>query len=531
MSAPRRLVLAGGAVVDPDGDEPRRADVAIEGDRVAAVGDVRPGPDDEVLDCSGRLVLPGFVDAHSHAEGLLADDAVQLSLLRQGVTTVVGGQDGVSFVPGDGAFAAECFGVIDGPVPGYHASTVGGLLDAVDGVTRVNLAMLAPAGTIRALVCGRSTGSASAAERAGMRGLVAAALDDGAVGLSTGLDYVPGLFADAAEIAALAEPVAEAGAVYVSHVRGYERRLPDAMAEVRDIAGRATAATGVGLPVHVSHLHADTSVVLDELASLEASGVSATFDSYPYSRGCSLLAMPLLPPELAARPADEVVAVLTDAEGRRAGAAAVRARIATEPDLGPGWAERFTLSHLGAARWADAQGARVSDVARGAGLDPVDLVLDVLVATRLRATVIMAVAHPRSPAELAPLVAHPAHTGGSDGIFVGAHPHPRARGTFARYLRQHVRELGTWSWGEAARHLSLTAAARFGLGERGLVRPGATADLVVVDPHAVTDRATYDEPMRDADGIDDVLVAGMPVLRDGSLTRATPGRGIRRERP
>ena len=140
----------------------------------------------------------------------------------------------------------------------------------------------------------------------------------------------------------------------------------------------------------------------------------------------------------------------------------------------------------------------------------------------------MAVRNPRPSAELARIFAHPRHMAGSDGIFIGAHPHPRTTGTFARYLREYVRELDTWTWADAVHHLSGLPACRFGLGRRGVVEPGAVADLVLVDPVNVADTATYESPRSLAVGIDDVLVAGIPVLRDGRPTGALPGQGLRR---
>jgi N-acyl-D-amino-acid deacylase len=159
-----------------------------------------------------------------------------------------------------------------------------------------------------------------------------------------------------------------------------------------------------------------------------------------------------------------------------------------------------------------------------------DLALDALAACRLAASAIMAVRSPRPATELARIFAHPRHMAGSDGIFIGTHPHPRASGTFARYLREYVRELGTWSWADAVRHLSALPAERFALGRRGTVAVVAVAALVGVDTDAGADPATYERPRRAAVGIDDVFVAGAPVLVGGELTGALPGRGLRRDR-
>jgi N-acyl-D-amino-acid deacylase len=309
---------------------------------------------------------------------------------------------------------------------------------------------------------------------------------------------------------------------------GYEANAAVGIAEIIEIARRTAAASP--LPVHVSHFHADADIVLGQLARLASAGVDATFDAYPYIRGCSLLGMPLLPPEVSVQPADDLVRTLTDPAARPQLRAACVARATHSPSLGPDWPHMITFAHLAAPEYAWAHGLTLDAAGRRAGVDPMDLALDALAACRLEASAIMAVRSPRPPTELARIFAHPRHTAGSDGIFVGAHPHPRAFGTFARYLREYVRELGTWSWADAVHHLSALPAARFALGRRGTVAAGAVADLAVVDPDAVTDTATYENPRQAAVGIDDVFVAGVPVLAGGELTGEQPGRGLRRAR-
>ncbi|HEY5221475.1 MAG TPA: amidohydrolase family protein [Microbacteriaceae bacterium] len=528
-----RVVLSGGTIVDHTGM--RRADVATDGHTIAEVGDVVARPDDHVIDCRGRFVLPGFVDAHSHADGLMTDDAVQRSLLKQGVTSVIAGQDGVSFAPGDGAYASEYFAAINGEHPTYSGCGVAEFLSAVDGRSRLNGAYLVPAGTVRWEVCGRSSSSASAAQREAMASLVEQGMRDGAVGLSTGLDYVPGIFADADEIAALCEPVARAGGVYVTHMRGgYEANSAAGVEEISRIA------EACGVRIHISHFHADAQIVHQQLDVLRRAGVDATFDAYPYTRGCTLLGMPLLPPELSALPVATVVRLLGEPSERLRLRRDWFPNVARNASLGPEWPTMITLAHIAAPEFGWAHGHTIADAATRAGTDAIDFVLDVLAASRLQVNAVMAVRHERSVEELARIFSHPQHMGGSDGIFIGAHPHPRSRGTFARYLREYVRETGTWSWPDAAQHLSAAPASRFALGGRGEVAPGWVADLIVVDPHTVGDTATYREPLQDAVGIDDVLVAGVPVLADGALEDSAvadsalvggyPGRGLRRER-
>ncbi|QIK71845.1 amidohydrolase family protein [Propioniciclava coleopterorum] len=521
-----RTLIRGGSVVDAHAAEPRPADVLIDEGRIVEVGDVADPGDAAILDAAGRLVLPGLVDAHSHAEGVVFDPDVQAALLRQGVTTIIGGQDGVSYAPGDGTHGARYFAAINGPHPRYAGTRVADLLATYDGAVPLNVAYLVPAGTVRQVVMGGVDRPANPEERARMVALVAEGIADGAVGLSTGLDYTPGVFADADEIAALCAPLAASGLPYVTHMRGgYEDNSAVGVEEAARIGRQA------GVPIHISHFHTRADEAARLMAWLTAEGVDASYDAYPYTRGCSILGMTLLPPELNAVEPAEAIAVLTDPEGR----ARVRRdwfpRVDHYPSLGPQWPDLITVGHTPAPEFAWAHGLTLRQIAGERGTDPIDAALDLLVASKLEVNGIMAVRDQRPVEDLGRLIAHPAHLGGSDGIFVGRHPHPRARGTFASYLGTYVRERGFLDWPGAVRHLSTGAVDRFHLGARGRVRPGAIADLALVDPDAVRDTATYDDPLSLAVGVDDVLVAGRAVLAGGELTGENPGGGVRAASP
>ncbi|MCM3658714.1 amidohydrolase family protein [Agromyces mediolanus] len=524
MSDPRSVIRD--VRLDPAAEP---VDLVLDGELLAAVRprDERGAPAGRSaaheIAGEGRLVLPGFVDAHSHADARLFDPEVQLALLRQGVTSVIGGQDGVGFAPGDGAYGSEYFAAINGRHPGDAGGGIAGLLAGYDGTTPLNAGVLVPAGTVRHEVLGRSAAPATAEELAAMRALVRAGLDEGALGLSSGLDYVPGIFADVDELAELAMELGRAGGVYVSHLRGgYEANSAAGVAELAEIGRRS------GAPVHVSHFHAEPAIVHALMAELAEAGLDASFDAYPYGRGCSLLAMPLLPPEFGVRPADELVGLLADERVRAELLRDWFPGIADYPSLGPAWPEMLVFGHLAAAELDWAHGLTLAEASARAGRSPAEFALDALVASRLEVNVVMAVQRERSAAELAGILAHPRAMGGSDGIFVGRHPHPRARGSFARYPRELVLEHGVLDWAGLAAFASTRAAERFGLGRRGRVQAGSLADLVLLDPATVRDTASYDAPLGLAEGIEDVLVAGVPVLAGGRLTGATPGRGLRR---
>lgn len=520
---PRRWVIRGGAVVDGFGDTPQRADVALVGDVIESVGRVPNRAGDDILDATGRVVMPGFIDAHSHADAAVFRDDVQRGLLRQGVTTVIAGQDGVSFAPGDGNYASDYFRAINGTHPTYTGGGVGELLTGYDGTTAVNVGYLIPAGTVRFEVLGYRTDAPTEAEIARMRDLVKLGMEQGALGISTGLDYAPGMLASTAEISSLCVPVAAARGLYVTHMRGgYESNCAFGLDEVAQIA------TSARVRVHVSHLHGPPDDVVGLVDQHRRAGIDLTFDSYPYRRGCTLLAMLLLPQSLTSGPKHRVLAGLDDVETRRSLIDEWFPSLGDNPYVGNDWPSNLTLASIrcDSLRWAE--GLTVRAASARAGLPPAEFVLDVLAEAELDVTAIVRVPTPRRDEELARLISHPAHLAGSDGIFLGSSPHPRAWGTFTRYLRRFGRERGDLTLSELSWHLSGHAAQRFQLGERGLVRAGQIADLVVVDPDTVADLASYSHPRRDSVGIDDVFVAGVPVLRGGELTGVRSGRGIRR---
>ncbi len=513
------VLVRGGWLLDGTGAAAYRADLGIRGDRIATIGRLDDARAHHELDAAGRYVVPGFVDAHVHGDALVLDRSVQLAALRQGVTSFVLGQDGLSFAPADPAtlaYTSRYFAAVNGPHPGLGAGpvTVAGLLAGYTGHTALNAAYLAPHGTIRHQVMGTAERPASGDELAAMRRLVVQALDEGAVGLSTGLEYTPGRYADAAELAELCRPVATRGLPYVTHMRGYESHAAQGVAEVRTIA-RAT-----GVAAHISHYHGPAAELLALVDDSRAEGIDLTFDSYPYLRGSSILAMVVLPPWLPAGDPDRTVALLADP--------AVRSRLDTEwfSERAELW-ERITFSHVPSERWRWAEGRSMPEVAVRAGLTPADTCVQLLAATALQVGCVFGQPPTNSEESVRALLRHPAQMGSSDGIYVGGHPHPRGWGAFARVLAHHVRQLHDLTWPEAVVHLSAHPARRFGFADRGLLRAGAAADVALIDPDRVADIATYRDPKRPAVGVDDVLVNGRPVLAGGELTDELPGRALR----
>ena len=512
-------VLHGGWVVDGTGGPPWRSDLGIKGERIAVIGPLADTAALTRVDVGGRYLMPGFIDSHVHADASAATDQVQLAALRQGVTTLLIGQDGLSFAPASADTISQLnryFGPVNGACPAELADgcSVADLLRFYDRAGALNVGYLAPAGTIRAEVMGYRPGRAQADEVRAMRVLVEQALADGALGLSTGLEYVPGRFADAAELSELCAPVAAAGAVYVTHMRGYEADAWRGLAEVGAI-GRLS-----GVAVHVSHLHGPANMITRLVARARTEGLDLTFDSYPYLRGSSILAMVALPPEVQSAGPDDTAARLTDPTVRRR---LLRDWFPQVEDV----LDRITLSYVGADRYDWAEGLSLRAAAERADTSAGELVCELVTASDTGAGCVFAQPPTNTEIDVRTLLRHEAQMVGSDAILLGRRPHPRGWGTFARVLGRHTRELGDLTWGQAALHLAGHPARRFGLTGRGLLRPGGFADVCVVDPASVTDLADYTHPRVPATGISDVLVNGQFVLRDAHLTGAKPGRGLR----
>jgi N-acyl-D-amino-acid deacylase len=515
------LVLKNGWVIDGTGGPPYRADVAVAGSMIAEVGRVDGASAPRVLDVSGRYVVPGFIDTHVHGDLILLADPIHLPALRQGVTTYIIGQDGSAFAPASPAtldYMRRYTAGFNGNPPGldYSWRTIDEYLARFDRSTALNVAYLVPNGNIRMEVMGLDPRPATEDELEAMRRLVRQGMDAGAVGLSTGLDYIPSLYADAREIAALCEAIVPDNGVYVTHMRGYGPNAPKGMREVFEIVERS------GVPAHISHYNGTAEVMIPLIDQGRALGYDLTFDTYPYLAGSTILGMVALPAWVQEGGIEPTVERLRDP--------AIRARLLPEwfSSPTPYPLDTITIAMVADPSWQWAEGRTVVEAAKEVGMEPGEFVCEILAASEMAVGIVGFRPGDRTEADVRSILRHPAHMAGSDGIFRGSFPHPRGWGAFARYLGYHTRQLGDYTWAEAVTHLSTHAARRFRLTDRGLLRPGFAADIAVFDPATVMDRSTYAAGRSLAEGVDHVLVNGMIVLENGEPMGATPGRALRR---
>ncbi|MER7917836.1 MULTISPECIES: D-aminoacylase [unclassified Streptomyces] len=535
------LVVRDAEVVDGGGGPSYRADVVVDGGRIvaivkeaAAAGCQRPRAMRE-LDAEGLVLSPGFIDMHAHSDLALLRDPEHSAKAAQGVTLEVIGQDGLSYAPVDERTLEQVRRAIAG-WNGYGEDidfgwrTVGEYLDRLDhgfegrGIA-VNAAYLIPQGTVRALVMGWEDRPATAEELRRMRELVAQGLEQGAVGLSSGLTYTPGMYADDAELTELCRVVASYGGYYCPHHRSYGAGALDAYAEMVALARAAHC------PLHLAHATMNFGVNegrADELTALLDraldAGADLTFDTYPYTPGCTTLAA-LLPSWAGAGGPARVLARLADP------VTAERVRRELEVTGSDGchgvpveW-ETVEVSGVTDPALGAYVGRTVRELAAAGGRSPWEVARRLLIEDRLGTTVLQHVGHEDN---VRALMRHRAHTGGSDGILRGAKPHPRAYGTFPRYLGHYVRESGVLSLQECVARLTARPAARLRLPDRGLVREGYRADLVLFDPETVASGATFEAPRTPPTGIPYVLIDGRFVIEDGARTDVLAGRSVRR---
>lgn len=527
----RSVSFRGCDVLDGTGAPRVRADVTVSNGRIAAVGDAAAAcAADRVVDGSGLVLAPGFIDMHSHSDLALLTDEQHLAKTTQGVTLEVLGQDGLGYAPIDDGALSQLRRQLAGwngdpDTLDWDWRTVGGYLDRVDRGCAVNAAYLVPQGTLRILSVGNDDRPATVSELADMRRLLAEGLEQGALGMSSGLTYPPGMYAETSELVELCRVVAEYGGYYSPHHRSYGAGALAAYREMIEVSEQS------GCPVHLTHATLNFPVnagrapeLLDIVDAATARGVDVTMDTYPYLPAATTLTA-LLPSWAAIGGPDALLARLRDPAARRRMTSDLENTGSDGYHRVPIDWSAVQISGTRSAANSGWAGLSVAEAARRAGKPSAAFCFDLLLADDLGTSCLL---HVGNEENVRRIMRHPAHLVGSDGLLAGERPHPRAFGTFARYLGHYTREEGLITLEECVAKMTGRAARRLGLTDRGRVAPGMAADLVLFDPDTVTDRATFDEPRRTADGVPYVLVNGEFVIDDGRRTAALPGRAIRR---
>ena len=503
LTAPYDVVIRNGRIVDGSGNAWFRGDVAISGDTIVAIAPRIEGEAKRTIDANGSVVAPGFIDLHTHARRGIFEVPTADNYILQGVTTIFEGPDGSS------------------PLP------IGEFLARVEkqGVAP-NFATFVGHGSVRTKVMGSVDRAATPAELEQMRALVREAMQDGAFGLSTGLFYVPGNFAATEEVVALAKVAGELGGHHTSHMRDEAAKVTDSVRETIRIGEEG------GLPTHVTHhkvagvrnwgRSVDTLKLLDEA---RARGVDITSDQYPYTASKTGLNA-LFPRWSLEGGRKTMLERLNDPATRTRIREAVIENI--KYDRGGGDPKNVQIAN--ASHDASLAGKTLADILRARGIAPTvesgaDLAMELV-----EKSDVGAIFHTMNEEDVVRILRHPATMIASDGevvIFGKDAPHPRSYGTFARVLGRYVREQKALSLEDAVRKMSSFPAARAGLTDRGLLRPGMKADVVLFDANRIADKATFTQPHAYAVGVSHVLVNGVLVVDGGKVTKATPGKVLR----
>jgi len=519
------LLIRGGILVDGTGGPEWPGDIAIRGDRIAAIGTIPETSAGEVIDASGLRVAPGFIDIHTHSDGAILRNPLAESRVYQGITTEVTGNCGGSEAPGPIQDAR--LGAARGTEADWRSIARYRTELEQQGIS-VNHALLVGQGTLRENRIGLENRPLTPEELRSVVRDLEAALEEGAFGLSTGLEYIPGRFTPPEEIHALGRVVSRYGGFYASHIRSEERGLLEAIDEAIEV-GRRT-----GVRVEISHLKAAGRVnwgkqqaALDLIESARRMGIAVLADAYPYEAYFTGLTI-FLPTWALEGGWASLRSRLGDAEMR----GRIRAEVDERVRQDPGDYDLIQISRVKSASSRGFLGKRLSAIAEEMKNEPAEALLDLLIAEEGSVSF---VGFGMSEANVDRVVRHPLVMIGSDGSSLTREvsadegtPHPRSFGAFARVLSHFVRERDVLSLPEAVRKMTSMPADQVGLKDRGRIAVGMKADLALFSLDSVKDLATYASPREFPEGIRHVLVNGRSVLRSGRHTGQHPGRVLQR---
>lgn len=521
------LVIRNGLVIDGTGEAGFLGSVAIEGDRIEAVGDISEQKGRVEIDASGQVVCPGFIDLHSHSDVVLLAEPEAMPKVMQGITTDVMGQDGYSAAPLRRDLIPEyrkfLAGLAGNPDIDWDWQTMDKYLARFDGAASTNVVSMVGHGTVRWNVIGTSSRAASQADLERMGELIEQAFFDGATDVSYGLIYVPSLFANREELNYVGRVTQRLGGSVVYHIRNEAESALESLEEVLQVA------RDTGVRTHISHLKVTgarnwqkAEKVMAALDRAIGEGLGITFEQYPYPAGSTMMSA-VLPPWVLEGSTGEAL--------KRLGDPSLRSRIVHDVEQGVGrWQSLGTIadwniqvSSAQSERNRDKEGRNLRDLAHEMGITPLEVAIRLLEDENMNVSMII---FHQSDDVIRQFLRHRAGGIGTDGL-LGGKPHPRLYGTFPRLLGYYVRQEKVLRLEEAIRKSTSLAADRLRLPDRGRVAKGMAADLVVFNPATVIDTATFENPRQYPAGIDWVIVNGTVVVKEGQHTGAKPGRSLK----
>lgn len=510
------LLIKNGTIIDGTKQPRFRGDVGIRGTHIQQIGSLVDAEARQVIDAAGKIVAPGFIDVHTHSDGWLLRDPHFFSKTSQGFTTELLMADGISYAPARHLSQEWIYYLRSLNGLGYDMHVgfedIGEYMALLDGRTVQNVATHIPYANLRALVAGFSRAALDDYQIIQIQRAIEEGMNDGAVGLSTGLDYIVQCFASTDELAEVSKALGAYGGLYVTHVR-YKKGVLTGLQEAVEIGIRA------GVPVHISHLKGATpqenEAILDYINRVAVNEVDFSFDVYPYTSTSTMLNY-LLPYEVWEEGAIAAIARLSQYH--------VRDQFSRTLESLP--LDRITIAWVPGKDNSRYQGKTLADYCDGRYPG---VLTHLLIEEGL--AVLLTFRHENDDL-VADFLAHDRYMMGTDGIyFPDGVVHPRVYGSAARLIGRFGRDQGRFSLEEAVYKLSGYPAARFGLANRGVIREGSYADLVIFDADTIIDRASYEDPHRPSAGVSDVIVNGVPIIHDGAKVEIPrdrlPGRYLR----
>jgi N-acyl-D-aspartate/D-glutamate deacylase len=527
------LIIRNAKVVDGTGNPWFRGDVAVAGASIAAVGVVTEEAA-RVIEADGLFICPGFIDVHAHGDFTPFDKTVVDYKLRQGITTEVNGNCGFSAAPLDPSTVGLVRQYVEGfiaPEQGvpWNWRTLGEYLDSIARARlAINIAPLIGHGALRAAAMGYEQRAPRTAELDTMGALMREAMEQGAFGLSTGLIYVPGIYAQTDEIIDIAKVAARYGGLYATHMRNEGERLFEAFDEAIQIGRQAE------IPVQISHHkaagkanHGKVRETLKRLEAERAHGLDITVDQYPYTASSTTLAS-VLPPWASVGGVPKILERLRDRAMRRA----IKAELAADPQHGENmirgcnWDE-ILIASVKSARNKVCEGKSLQQIAEMRQEEPLESVFNLLLDEECAVAMIM---FTMAEEDVRTVMRHPTTMIGTDGIWSHGKPHPRIYGTYPRILGTYVREQRLLSLEEAVRKMTSFPAQKFGLWKKGIVREGMDADLIIFDPDTIAERSTFQEPHQYPAGLPYVILNGQVVVDQERYTGKLAGQVVKKLR-
>ncbi|MCM3571455.1 amidohydrolase family protein [Neobacillus mesonae] len=521
------IIIKNGRVFDGSGNPWTKLDIGIQNGKISFLGDLSAEEADQVIDAAGMAVSPGFIDPHVHSDLLCTVPEIHKIKALQGVTTELFGQDGISVAPVSEEtkplWQQQLKG-LNGDIGEWPWNSIEEYLTFLENAKMIgNAAYMVPHGAVRTLVMGFDGRTATVEEMAKMRELVEEGMRQGAVGVSTGLVYPPNVFSDKEELIEICKGAAKYDGCFVVHIRNESIHSLTALDEVIDVARQS------GVRLQISHFKVigisnreKFKLALEKMDQARAEGIEISFDQYPYT-AASTVFHAILPPWMHSGGTEEMLERLTRPEVRKQ----ISEEFKTNKDyenwvLNCGW-ENIIITSVQTAENKALEGKSVIEIAELKGKTPEDTAFDLLIEERGSITMVI---HWGLEEDVLLGMCHPLQMVGSDGIF-GGKPHPRLTGTFPRVLGKYVREVGALTLEEAIRKMTSAPAQLMRLADRGLIKLGYQADLVVFDPETVADCGTFSNPLVEPAGIHHVVVNGQLTVHNGEYTGARAGQVIR----